>query len=246
MSALGPASVIEPDWRVPANVRALCTTRMGGVSEGPMRALNFGLHVGDAPASVTRNRALLRTHLPSEPVWMEQVHGTDVIDAATSSGTPIADGAVARAPGVVCCVMTADCLPVLLADVAGTVVGVAHAGWRGLANGVIEATLTRMQAAPGQIVAYLGPAISGSAYEVGGEVFDLFVQNDQRAAMGFTPKGNGKYWCDLYTLATQRLRGLGVSAIGGAKFCTYREPERFFSFRRDGRTGRMASCIWLA
>ncbi len=246
MSVLLSGALIEPDWRVPANVRALCTTRRGGVSEGPMGTFNVGMRVGDAPDAVARNRSLLRSRLPAEPVWMEQVHGTDVIDAAAIDGTPVADAAVSRARSVVCCVMTADCLPVLLADDAGSVVAVAHAGWRGLAHGVIEATVHRMQVAPERVVAYLGPAISRAAYEVGAELFDLFVRNDAAAAEAFSSKGNGKYWCDLYRLATRQLIRLGVTAIYGGHYCTYQEPERFFSFRRDGRTGRMASLVWLA
>jgi polyphenol oxidase len=245
MSRLQIDSFIEPDWPVPATVRALCTTRIGGVSEGVFGTLNLGTHVGDAPAPVASNRALLRSRLPAEPVWMEQVHGTTVIDAEDAASSPIADGAVTRTRGVVCCAMTADCLPVLLADTAGAVVGVAHAGWRGLANGVIEATVSRMRVAPARLVAYLGPAISRNAYEVGAELQALFVGNDAMAAAAFTPKGDGKYWCDLYALATQRLARLGVPAIFGGQFCTFQDRERFFSFRRDGRTGRMAACIWL-
>ena len=242
---LGADALIEPQWRVPANVRALCTTRLGGVSEGVMAALNLGVHVGDAPAKVGENRALVRAHLPNEPVWMEQVHGAEVIDAAMAPTKPRADGAVTRTPGVVCCVMTADCLPVLLADEAGTVVGIAHAGWRGLAQGVIEATIDRMQVAPARIVAYLGPAISRQAYEVGAELFELFVKADAGAAASFTAKGGGKYWCDLYGLATRRLVRLGVPTISGGTYCTHGDAARFFSFRRDGQTGRMASFIWL-
>ncbi|MSQ20833.1 MAG: peptidoglycan editing factor PgeF [Betaproteobacteria bacterium] len=210
-----------------------------------MASLNLGVHVGDIPANVTQNRALLRTHLPSEPVWMEQVHGAAVIDAASSPADPRADGAVTRKAGVVCCVMTADCLPVLLADEAGTAVGIAHAGWRGLAHGVIEATIGRMQAPPSRIVAYLGPAISRKAYEVGAELFELFVKKDAADEQSFIGKGGGKYWCDLYSLATRRLVRLGVSAIYGGTYCTHGDAARFFSFRRDGQTGRMASLIWL-
>ncbi len=246
MSLTAVDEIIVPAWPVPANVHALCTTRAGGVSEGSMASLNLGMHVGDSAAAVARNRALLRGRLPAEPVWLDQVHGIDVIDADGASGTPIADGAVTRQPGVVCCVMTADCLPVLLADRDGTVVGIAHAGWRGLVQGVIEATVHRMRATAGEIIAYLGPAISGGAYEVGAELFDLFVRDDPIAAAAFISKGDGKYWCDLYALARQRLLRIGVASISGGTFCTFRESDRFYSYRRDGRTGRMASCIWLS
>jgi polyphenol oxidase len=239
-------ALIAPDWRVPSNVRAFCTTRLGGVSQGAMASLNLGNHVGDVPANVAQNRALLRTCLPSEPVWMEQVHGADVIDAAVAHANPRADGAVSHSPGVVLCVMTADCLPVLLSDADGKVVGIAHAGWRGLAAGVIEATINRMQVPPARVVAYLGPAISRNAYEVGAELLDRFVQQDAANAGSFVSKGNGKYWCDLYSLATRRLTRLGVSAIYGGSFCTHADAARFFSFRRDGQTGRMASFIWLS
>jgi polyphenol oxidase len=236
---------IVPDWRVPPNVRAYCSTRLGGVSEGVMGTFNLGTHVGDVPANVAGNRALLRTCLPNEPVWMDQVHDADVIDAAAAPANPRADGAVTRSPGIVLCVMTADCLPVLLADSRGNAVGIAHAGWRGLTRGVIEATINRMQVPPAQIVAYLGPAISRNAYEVGAELLDLFVQQDATNAGAFVSKGNGKYWCDLYSLAMRRLIRQGVSAIYGGGFCTHTDVERFFSFRRDGQTGRMASFIWL-
>ncbi len=236
---------ILPDWPAPANVRALVTTRHGGVSTGPYASFNLGDHVGDDPAAVAANRHLLRTRLPAEPVWLQQVHGTRCIAAATAAPNSEADAACARSPGVVCAVLTADCLPILLCDTDGTVVAAAHAGWRGLAAGVIEATVTAM-AVPGErLLAWLGPAIGPDNFEVGGEVRDTFIAHDPQAARAFTAKANGKWLCDIYLLARQRLETLGVCHPASADFCTVRDAERFFSYRRDGITGRMASLIWL-
>lgn len=240
------AHVIRPRWPVPANVRALVTTRSGGVSRGAFASLNLGGHVGDAPDAVAGNRALLRELLPSEPVWMEQVHGCDVIDAARhpANRRPRADGAVTRTAGVVCAVLTADCLPVLLADRGGGVVGIAHAGWRGLAAGVIESTIARMGIAAEDVIGYLGPGIGPRAYEVGEEVRAAFTRQSARAADAFVPSGPGKYLADLYLLARQRLGAAGVIEIHGGDFCTHGDP-RFFSYRRDRDTGRMASLVWM-
>jgi hypothetical protein len=235
----------SPQWPAPANVGALITTRAGGVSRAPFDSFNLGAHVGDAPEDVARNRARLREALPAEPVWMNQVHGIEVIEAAGIVGTPTADAAITRTPGVVCAVLTADCLPVLLTDSDGTVVGVAHAGWRGLAQGVLEATVARMSAPAARLHAYLGPAISAGAYEVGRDVLDAFIARDAAAARSFAPKADGKLWCDLYALARQRLGRAGVTSLYGGDACTFGERERYFSFRRDGRTGRMASLIWM-
>ncbi len=237
---------IVPDWPAPARVRALSTTRAGGVSAAPYASLNLGTHVGDDPACVAANRARVRSLLPAEPCWLNQVHGTAVVDAATAAGVPAADAAVSRTPGAVCVVMTADCLPVLLCDRAGTVVGAAHAGWRGLHGGVIEACVAAMQVAPSEIMAWLGPAIGPQAFEVGDEVRAAFVAADPGADAAFRPAGApGKWLADIYLLARRRLAALGVTAIHGGEGCTVAEPARFFSFRRDGATGRMASLIWL-
>ena len=238
---------IVPEWPAPARVKALSTTRSGGVSLSPWGRLNLGTHVGDKPESVAANRAYLAESLPAEPAWLNQVHGIDVVDAATCRGVPDADAAVARQGGAVCVVMTADCLPVLLCDRAGTVVGAAHAGWRGLHSGVIEATLASMGVAPGEVLAWLGPAIGPAAFEVGSEVRDAFIRSDARSVDAFTAGGQtGKWLADLYQLARLRLETAGVTAIYGGDFCTHSEEERFFSYRRDGVTGRMASLIWLA
>ncbi len=237
---------VAPDWPAPPCVQAVLTMRCGGMSSAPFDSLNLALHVGDDAAVVARNRAVLRNRLPAEPVWMNQVHGTAVIDAANAAPNATADAAVTTTPGVVCVVMTADCLPVLLAAADGHVVGIAHAGWRGLANGVIEATVSRMHTDPGGVLAYLGPAIGPAAYEVGADVRDAFCAGDPEAQAGFAPKPGGKFWCDLYTLARQRLARAGVTRIHGGTACTFAERDRFFSFRRDGRTGRTASLIWIA
>ncbi len=238
---------IVPDWPAPASVRALSTTRAGGVSVAPYDSLNLGTHVGDDPANVTANRAQVRRIVPSEPAWLNQVHGTVVVDAASASGVPDADASVSRAPGAVCVVMTADCLPVLLCDRAGTVVGAAHAGWRGLHGGVIEATVAAMHVAPADVIAWLGPAIGPSAFEVGDEVRAAFVAADAAAVTAFMPAGQpGKWLADIYLLARQRLAALGVKAIYGGDCCTVSESSRFFSYRRDGVTGRMGSLVWLA
>ncbi|GLT20829.1 laccase domain protein [Zoogloea oryzae] len=238
---------IVPDWPAPARVRALSTTRAGGVSVAPYDSLNLGTHVGDAPASVAANRAQVRRIVPSEPAWLNQVHGTAVVDAASVAGVPDADASVSRTPGAVCVVMTADCLPVLLCDRAGTVVGAAHAGWRGLHGGVIEATVAAMQVAPADVIAWLGPAIGPTAFEVGDEVRAAFVAADAIADAAFKPAGQpGKWLADIYLLARQRLASLGVTAVYGGDCCTVSESRRFFSYRRDGVTGRMGSLVWLA
>jgi YfiH family protein len=239
---------IVPAWPVAANVRTLSTTRAGGASRGPYAGLNLATRVGDDPRAVDGNRAALRRHLPSDPVWLEQVHGVDVVEAelAASQSAPVrADGAVARTRRRVCAVLTADCLPVVLATRGGDVVGIAHAGWRGLASGVIEATLERMATPPAEVVAWLGPGISQAAYEVGQEVYAAFVARDAGARDAFQPGAAGKYRADLYALARRRLGAAGVSEVHGGGYCTYGEPERFYSYRRDRTTGRMATLVWI-
>ena len=237
---------IRPDWPAPANVKALQTTRLGGVSLAPYDTFNLGLHVGDDPVRVNRNRQSLSALLPSEPVWLEQVHGTVVANADAAACRVVADASVARQRGSVCVVMTADCLPVLLCDQAGTVVGAAHAGWRGLCDGVIEATVEAMGVAPHGLMAWLGPAISQAHFEVGAEVREAFIARQAQAREAFVAHGDGKYLADLYLLAHQRLSALGVAHISGGTHCTYGERERFFSYRRDGVTGRMGTFIWMA
>lgn len=240
---------IIPHWPAPANVKALQTTRSGGISTGPYDSLNLGEHVQDDPLAVAHNRQLLSPYLPSEPVWVNQVHGIAVIDAAKSGCLENADGAFTTQADVVCVTMTADCLPVLLCDKAGTVVAAVHAGWRGLCDGVIEAAIAKMLAEPADILAWLGPAIGPNAFEVGHDVREQFMQKDAQAVSAFKSHGD-KWLCDIYTLAKQRLVSAGVKAIYGGsvneEFCTYTDETRFFSFRRDNATGRMASLIWLA
>ncbi|MDD5384941.1 MAG: peptidoglycan editing factor PgeF [Gallionella sp.] len=236
---------IIPGWPAPARVKAIQTTRQGGVSAAPYDSLNLGNHVGDNPLAVERNRILLNKLLPSEPVWLEQIHGTLVANADRASCQPQADACIARHRESVCAVMTADCLPVLLCDAQGSVVGAAHAGWRGLCDGVIEATVLTMSVAPQSLMAWLGPAISQEAFEVGEEVRAAFVAIQPQAALAFTPGQSGKWFADIYALARLRLNALGVTQIYGGGHCTYREREQFFSYRRDGVTGRMGTFIWL-
>jgi len=236
---------IIPDWPAPARVKALQTTRQGGVSLAPYDSLNLGSHVGDNPLAVARNRILLNVLLPSEPVWLEQAHGTLVANADMASCLPQADACIARQRGSVCAVMTADCLPVLLCDAQGTVVGAAHAGWKGLASGVIEATVLAMGVAPQNLMAWMGPAISQQAFEVGDEVRAAFVTAQPQAVSAFIPGQPGKWFADICALARLRLNALGIAQIYGGGHCTCRDCEKFFSYRRDGSTGRMGTFIWL-
>ena len=236
---------LVPDWPAPAQVGALSTTRGGGVSAPPYGSLNLGDHVGDAPAAVVENRRRLVAALPAPPCWLRQVHGTEVVDAARAAVDCEADAAFTRTPAAVCLIMTADCLPVLFCDRAGTVVAAAHAGWRGLAAGVLEATLHSMAVAPGDVLAWLGPAIGPAAFEVGDEVRETFVAGDPAAVSAFRVHSAGKWRADLFLLARQRLLRAGVTAVYGGGVCTFSDPERFFSHRRDRQTGRMATAIWL-
>lgn len=246
MKMLSECDLIIPEWPAPSTVHALQTTRQGGFSKGPYTSLNLGDHVGDDALTVAANRQRLNRFVPTEPIWMRQVHGTTVIDAAQANCLPEADAAFARSRDSVCCVMTADCLPVLLCDRHGTVVAAAHAGWRGLLNGVIEATISAMQVASLDVLAWLGPAIGPQAFEVGSEVRESFIRVHAEAEQAFTPHGEGKWLADIYLLARQRLVAAGVSQVFGGGFCTHTDDQRFFSYRRDGVTGRMASMIWLA
>jgi hypothetical protein len=237
---------IVPAWPAPANVRAMTTTRRRGRSGGAFADFNLADHVGDDPAAVAANRARLRLHLPAEPLWLRQVHGVRCVVAEAAAPGIEADASVSFRPGTVCAVLTADCLPLLFCDVAGTVVAAAHAGWRGLAAGVIENTVAAMRRPGDELMAWLGPAIGPRAFEVGDEVRAAFLAHDAAAAAAFVPHGPGKWLCDLYRLARQRLEALGVRRIAGADFCTASDADRFYSYRRDGATGRMASVIWMA
>lgn len=243
--------LIEPDWPAPSLVRACVTTRAGGVSQAPYDGLNLGDHVGDAVEAVMENRARLRERLPAEPLWLSQVHGVAVADAdragAEPPAPPVADAAVARQPGHVCAVLTADCLPVLFCDEAGTVVAAAHAGWRGLLGGVLEATVARMAVSPNAVLAWMGPAIGPQAFEVGDEVRAAFLADNPSASVAFVPgRQGGKWMADLFMLARLRLERAGVTRVHGGGVCTHGDAERFYSYRRDGRTGRFASLIWIA
>jgi YfiH family protein len=242
-------------WRAPRQIKTMITNRHGGFSLPPFDGLNLGLHVGDDPATVQKNRDALKAVLPNEPIWLNQVHGTQVVDADEhGNGVPSADASVTSTPGRVLAIMTADCLPVLLASSDGKVVGAAHAGWRGLAAGVIEQTVALMRAkqsngekaqAQAEILAYLGPAISPHAFEVGSEVRDIFMaQNPESAACFEQLQEKGKYLADIYGLACLRLNALGIEHIEGGGECTLQNPD-YFSYRRDQETGRMGSFIWI-
>lgn len=255
---------IVPSWPAPARVRAYSTLRTGGVSRGGYASLNLGAHVGDDPASVAENRRRVveRLALPSEPCWLEQVHGNRVLDldrasagergfdpearvkGEPSGGLGPADAAVTSRPGIVCVVLTADCVPVLLTDRAGRRVGAAHAGWRGLVNGVLPAAVDALRAPPGDVLAWLGPAIGPAAFEVGDEVRAAFAEQGFAVDRAFERNARGRWQADLYALAAESLRRAGVTAIYGGDHCTFSEADRFFSHRRDAPCGRMASLIW--
>jgi YfiH family protein len=246
--------LITPDWPAPANVRAASTTRIGGVSVGRYASLNLGKNTGDDPAAVDENRrrVLGQMHLPALPSWIFQVHGVRVARAPFAPGSdPEADASFATQAGVVCVVQTADCLPVLFCDQAGTVVAAAHAGWRGLSMGVLEATVTALPASPDHLLAWLGPAIGPDAFEVGSEVRAAFLAalpgaGDAVAAAFQSSRNEGRWTCDLYALARLRLRRAGVKRIFGGGLCTHTDASRFYSYRRDGACGRMATLIWMS
>lgn len=240
--------LIPATWPAPARVRAVATTRAGGVSAGAYSSLNLGDHVGDEIDRVRGNRDRLRAAagIRGEPFWLRQVHGTRVVEAGTAEEGVEADGSATSVPGQVCAVLTADCLPILLCDRAGTRVAALHAGWRGLAAGIVEAGVRAMRTPGESLLAWMGPAISRAAYEVGGEVRKAFVETDPQAAEAFGPGVRGKWMADLYALARIRLRAAGVTAVYGGDYCTATQAQLFFSYRRDGRTGRMASLVWLA
>jgi hypothetical protein len=241
---------IAPDWPVPEHVRVLSTLRAGGVSEGPYASLNLAAHVGDRAEAVAANRLLLReaAHLPGEPLWLEQVHGVEVVRHECQAAGPRADAAVAFVPGRVCAVMTADCLPVVLADRGGTCIGVSHAGWRGLVGGVLQATIAALQVPAADLHAWLGPAIGPGAFEVGPEVREAYLANlvVPGTHSCFVPNERGRYLADLYGLARLVLAQAGVGSVHGGGWCTHDDAGRFYSFRRDGVTGRMATLAWLA
>lgn len=234
-----------PDWPAPTNVRACVTTRAGGVSQTPFDGLNLGDHVEDEPQAVTENRRLLVERLGCRPAWLKQVHSPDVV-AADPAQVPTADASWTATPGTACAVLTADCLPALFCDRAGTRVAAAHAGWRGLAGGVLENTVAALGGKPDELLVWLGPAIGPQSFEVGAEVREAFVAQHAEAERAFVPSANaGKYLADLYSLARIRLAAIGVTAVHGGGLDTFSDP-RFFSYRRAARTGRFASLVWLA
>ena len=236
---------LTPDWPAPASVRACVTTREGGVSEAPFDSLNLGDHVDDRPEAVAENRRRLTEPFSIKPAWLQQVHGI-VVAHADPAVVATADASWTDTPGIACAAMTADCLPALFCDRAGTRVAAAHAGWRGLAAGVLEATLDHLDTAPADVLVWLGPAIGPTAFEVGPEVREVFVNQLPEAASAFVPSHNaGKFMADIYLLARLRLAERGVTAVYGGGFCTVTDP-RFFSYRRASRTGRFASLVWLS
>ena len=246
---IGKPDYIVPDWPLPAGVRAAFSLRAGGVSQPPFDTLNIGAHVGDDPGAITENRARLREslELPAEPAWLQQVHGHRAVDLdeRTSLDSPgPADAATTRRPGKVCAIQVADCMPVLFAAADGSVVGAAHAGWRGLAGGLLESTVRAMNAPAAKLISWMGPAIGPAHFEVGEEVRAAFLAGDEGASAAFTANERGRWQCDLYALARRRLTAMGVAGIYGGGWCTYAEAGRFFSYRRDGRCGRMAALIW--
>ncbi|GMR20043.1 MAG: peptidoglycan editing factor PgeF [Gammaproteobacteria bacterium] len=238
---------ISPDWPAPAHVHALITTRKGGVSKMPYDTLNLADHVHDEKQAVLSNRTLLREQagLSAEPAWLKQDHGARVVKAEQAAADECADGSTTARNGVACVVLTADCLPVFLCDRSGSQVAVLHAGWRGMANGILESGVAAMKDAPSEILAYLGPAIGPHAFEIGPEVRACFIDCNCEAALAFQQHGEGKWLADIYLLARQRLNAVGVEAVYGGGRCTLSEPEHFFSYRRDGECGRMASLIWI-
>ena len=235
---------IIPDWPAPANVRAFITTRAGGVSEGPYASLNLGLRTDDDPRAAAANRDRLCAALPQPPKWLRQVHAANVVEADELTAVPEADASVARQPHTVCAVLVADCVPVLFADRKGTTVAIAHAGWRGLAAGVIENTVARMGTKPREVFAWLGPGIGPCAFEVGADVRDAFLAGDAQTETAFRPHAPGKWLADLFLLARQRLAHAGVGGVYGGNLCTYSDARRFYSYRRERVTGRMAAVIW--
>jgi YfiH family protein len=239
---------IEPDWPAPCRVRAASTLRIGGVSEGGYASLNLASHVGDDIEAVNENRRRLQTalKLPAQPLWLNQVHGINVVEAHAQSVAPDADASVSRTSGQVSVVMTADCLPVLFCDRDATCVGAAHAGWRGLVGGVLGATVSALGVAPDRLLAWLGPAIEQEAFEVGDEVREQFLARDPGDAAAFVRNARDRWQADLYELARRELARLGVRDVYGGGFRCYADAQRFFSYRREAKTGRLATMVWLA
>lgn len=249
----GGLQLLQPDWPAPANVHAWSTSRLQGVSDTPFQGLNLALHVGDSAEVVLQNRQHLVQvlALPREPLWLDQVHQQQVVNAAewindeALNRPPQADASYSLQAGVVCVVMTADCLPLLICNRRGNKVAAVHAGWRGLAAGVIESTLTALQQPASELLVWLGPAIGFSAFEVGEEVRQAFIAEDVEASSAFKQNRPGHYLADIYSLARRRLQACGVQAIYGGDYCTFDDANHFYSYRRDGTTGRQASLVWF-
>jgi YfiH family protein len=245
MAEASEIEVIHADWPAPPNIRAFTTTRKGGFSQGPWSSLNLGTNCGDNPRCVEKNRQSLLRLLPSEPPWLDQVHGTEVTGWDKAKGAGIeADAIVSSEAGQVCAVLTADCLPVIFCDKEGTRIAAAHAGWRGLAAGVLEATVLAMGCKPSDLMAWLGPAIGPRAFEVGRDVFDAFANSNIENAIAFKPHRD-RWLADLYQLARLSLARVGITQISGGQYCTYAEEDCFYSYRREGETGRLATVIWM-
>lgn len=240
-------SFVTPDWPAPKNIHAYTTTRWGGVSPSPYASMNLSVGSGDTKDNVQQNKKQLvqNFNLPSEPIWLNQVNGTQIIDAAIAPQTPEADASYTGQKNTVCIILTADCLPVLICNRKGTHVAAVHAGWRGLAHGIIEKTLQQLNLPPNDVLAWLGPGISAENYIVGSEVKTIFEQNDSQAKTAFTSLPEDKWRCDLYKIARQRLFNCDVNQVVGGDFCTFRDSDNFYSHRRDKPTGRMASFIWM-
>jgi len=238
---------IVPDWPVPIQVKSIMTTRLGGISPSPYDSMNLAYHVQDDAQYVAANRACLQETLglSKRPFWVNQVHGVDVADVSKDTTGCDADAVYSRERGMACCVMTADCLPVLLCDREGREVAAVHAGWRGLQQGVIEQAIEHFSAAPKDIYVWLGAAISVKAFEVGDEVRQAFIRDNEQDAACFYAVNNGHWMADLYQLARQRLARIGIGYVGGGDYCTFTDSRRFYSYRREAVTGRMASLIWI-
>ncbi|PWQ93776.1 peptidoglycan editing factor PgeF [Leucothrix arctica] len=242
------SAFIYPDWPAPDNIKAVMTTRHGGVSLPPFDGLNLGDHVDDDPEAVQTNRKQLAVDLslPQQPAWLSQVHGINVASCSSAKSTDVADAIVGKHQNDVCSIMTADCLPVLFCDKQGTVIAAAHAGWRGLASGVLEATIAEMTSKPQDILIWMGAAIGPDAFEVGSEVRDVFIAQHSESTEAFKAQASGKWLADIYKLALIRFKHskIPVENVYGGGRCTYSEDTEFYSYRRESRTGRMASLIW--
>lgn len=239
---------IKPDWPAPTQIKAFTTTRIGGFSSAPYNTLNLGKDVGDDLINVEKNRALLQKQLqlPSEPLWLKQTHGIDVVQAESQHPYVNADASFTLQKNIVCTVQTADCLPILICDRAATCVAAIHAGWKGLVAGIIEATIKTIKIPGKELLVWLGPAIGPQTFEVGRDVYEKFTLHDSNATAGFKQINTEKWLANIYLLATQRLHACGVDAIYGGNFCTYTDKENFFSYRRDKTTGRMNTLIWIS